>query len=341
MRTRSYFSTKAKKSRKVEDWEKYKRVRNLVTQRIRKAKIRFFEELSEQGNPKKTWREVNRLLGSTYKHGINSIRTDSHVLTERQDIADEFGRYFSSIVGVSDSEVISADVCARLRGCEKEFKFDRVKEEEVLALLRSLDPNKAVGSDEVSAKILRVAAAGISGSLTSLFNYSLESGELPGEWKLAHITPVPKGGDSEVVVSYRLVSVLPVVAKVFERLIHKQLYTFLQFNNILEPNQFGFRPGHSTQDVLVNMVDGWRKAMDEDEVVGAVYLDFSKAFDMVDHSLLLLKMARYGVRGMELKWFTDYLYERRQRVCVENAKSDWATIRRGDRRAQFWGHCCL
>ena len=276
MRARSYFSTKAKKSRKVEDWEKYKKVRNLVTQRIRKAKIQFFEKLSEQskGNPKKAWREVNRLLGSTCKHGINSIRTDSHVLTERQDIADEFGRYFSSIVGVSDCEVISGDVCARLRGCENEFKFDRVKEEEVLALLRSLDPNKAVGSDEVSAKILRVAAAGISGSLTSLFNYSLESGELPGEWKSAHITPVPKGGDSEVVVSYRPVSVLPVVAKVFERLIHKQLYTFLQLN-ILEPNQFGFRPGHSTQDVLVNMVDGWRKAMDEDKVVGAVYLDFS------------------------------------------------------------------
>ena len=124
--------------------------------------------------------------------------------------------------------------------------------------------------------------------MTSLFNYSLESGELPGEWKSAHITPVPKGGDSEVVVSYRPVSVLPVVAKVFERLTHKQLYTFLQLNNILEPNQFGFRPRHSTQDVLVNMVDGWRKAMDEDKVVGAVYLDFSKAFDMVDHSLLLL-----------------------------------------------------
>ena len=331
MRARSYFSTKAKKSRKDEDWEKYKSVRNLVTQRIRKAKIQYFEELSEEskGNPKKAWREVNRLLGSTCKHGINSIRTDSHLLTEREDIADEFGRYFSSIVGDSDSEVNSADVCARLRGCEKEFKFDRVKEDEVLALLRSLDPNKAVSSDEVSAKILRVAAAGISGSLTSLFNYSLESGELPGEWKSAHITPVPKGGDSEIVVNYRPVSVLPVVAKVFERLIHKQLYTFLHLNNILEPNQFGFRPGHSTQDVLVNMVDGWRKAMDEDKVVGAVYLNFSKAFDMVDHSLLLLKMAKYGVRGKELKWFTDYLYERRQRVCVENAKSDWATIRRG------------
>ena len=124
-----------------------------------------------------------------------------------------------------------------LGNVRKSSNFDRVKEDEVLPLLRSLNPNKAVSSDEVSAKILRVVAAGISGSLTSLFTYSLESGELPGEWKSAHITTVPKGGDSEVVVSYRPVSVLPVVAKVFER---------------LEPNQFGFRPGHSTQDVLVN-----------------------------------------------------------------------------------------
>ena len=85
MRARSYFSTKAKKSRKVEDWEKYKSVRNLVTQSIRKAKIQYFEELSEQskGNPKKAWREVNRLLGSTCKHGINSMRTDTHLQREK------------------------------------------------------------------------------------------------------------------------------------------------------------------------------------------------------------------------------------------------------------------
>ena len=103
------------------------------------------------------------------------------------------------------------------------------------------------------------------------------------EWKSAHITPVPKEGDGNQVGNFRPVSVLSVVVKVFEKIVHRQLYTYLQENDLLHPAQFGFRPGHSTQDVLVKVVDEWRRALDEDKVVGAVLLDLSKAFDMVDH----------------------------------------------------------
>ena len=317
MRARSYYCTKAKKSKKVEDWDKYKRLRNHVTQRLRKAKLQYFEGLSEQSgrNPRKAWKEVSRLLGSGSKCGISALRTDAGLLTKKGDIAEEFGKYFSSIVGGLDGECSSAGVCSGLPVCEQKFKFGRVEEEDVLALLRGLDPNKATGVDGVSAKIIRVAASGISGSLTSLFNYSLECGMMPSEWKSAHITPVPKGGDSELVKNYRPVSVLPVVAKVFERLVHRQLYEFLQLNNVLQQCQFGFRQGHSTQDVLVDVVEELRKAVDEDMVAGAVFLDFSKAFDMIDHSLLLRKLERYGVGGIELGWFRGYLEGRRQRVC--------------------------
>ena len=214
MRARSYYCTKAKKSKKVEDWDKYKRLRNHVTQRLRKAKLQYFEGLSEQSgrNPRKAWKEVSRLLGSGSKCGISALRTDAGLLTKKGDIAEEFGKYFSSIVGGLDGEYSSAGVCSGLPVCEQKFKFGRVEEEDILALLRGLDPNKATGVDGVSAKIIRVAASGISGSLTSLFNYSLECGMMPSEWKSAHITPVPKGGDSELVKNYRPVSVLHYIA---------------------------------------------------------------------------------------------------------------------------------
>ena len=154
---------------------------------------------------------------------------------------------------------------------------------------------------------------------------------LPG--KSARITPVPKGGDNEKVGNFRPVSVLPVGVKVFERLVHQQLYTYLQEYDLLHSAQFGFRPGHSTQDALVDalvsLVDEWREALDKDMLVGSVFLDFSKAFDMVDHSILLQKLSWYGVRGGELKWFEGYLEGRRQRVCVGDATSEWADIRRG------------
>ena len=232
MRARSYYATKARKARKskeAEDWEQYRRIRNLVTHKIRKAKLQYFEGLSEQSkkNPRKAWKEVNRVLGSVCKRKINSVRADAGFLTDRQDIADEFARYFSLLVGGLDDEGGSVDVAAGLSVCENEFKFDRV-EEDVLALLRGLDPNKAVGTDGVSATFLRITASGICRSLTSLFNYSLECGELPDEWKSAHVTPVPKGGDSELMKNFRPVCVLPVVAKVFERVVHRKLYTFLR-----------------------------------------------------------------------------------------------------------------
>ena len=100
-----------------------------------------------------------------------------------------------------------------------------------------------------------------------------------------------------------------------------QLYSNLQEHKMLDSAQFGFRPGHSTQDALVSMVEEWRAALDEDRLVGSVFLDLSKAFDMVDHLILLRKLAKCGVVGRELEWFVGYLSGRKQRVCVRNAKS--------------------
>ena len=198
-----------------------------------------------------------------------------------------------------------------------------------MKLLKVLDPNKAIGVDKISGKLLRMTACGISWSLTSLFNSSLKCGDLPSEWKAALVTLVPKNGSSELVGNFRPISVLPVVVKVLERLVHRQLYTYLQENSLLHPTQFEFRPGHSTQDVLVSLVDEWREALDNDELVGAIFMDLSKAFDMVDHAILLQKLAKYGVNGAEMRWFLGYLRDRKQRVRVDAAELEWAEIQRG------------
>ena len=138
-------------------------------------------------------------------------------------------------------------------------------------MLKTLDPNKACGADEIGSKLLRMVAPGICQSLTSLFNSSLRSGQVPEEWKAAYITPVPKKGNNDDVSNFRPVSVLPVVGKVFERLVHNQLYSYLQEHKMLDSAQFGFRPGHSTQDTLVSMVEEWRVALNEDRLVGSVF----------------------------------------------------------------------
>ena len=225
--------------------------------------------------------------------------------------------------------VVDSDCVLNLPECDHVFKFTNVEEEEVLQLLLDLDISKAIGADAISSKLLRFAAPGISGSLAVLFNYSLRCGKVPLEWKSALVYPVLKGGNSEDVGNYRPVSVLPIIVKIFERLLHRQLYRYLQMHSILYSTQSGFRPQHTTQDVVVAMVDEWRKALDEDKLVGAVMLDLSKAFDLVNHSILLKKMERYGIRGVELSWFMDYLTGRSQRVCVGQDRSDWIDVHKG------------
>ena len=112
--------------------------------------------------------------------------------------------------------------------------------------------------------------------------------------------------------NYRPVSVLPVLAKVFESIVHQQLYSYLEKNKILREEQTGFRPNRSTQDILLRTVDDWRGALDDGDVVATVMIDLSKAFDTINHGLMLKKLWAYGVRGVEFSWFKDYLTNRKQ-----------------------------
>lgn len=123
--------------------------------------------------------------------------------------------------------------------------------------------------------------------------------------------------------------VLPVVAKVFEKLVHQQLYNYLASHNLLNKVQSGFRPQHSTQDVLLKMVDDWKRALDMNDILGTVLIDLSKAFDSIEHSLQLKKLDAYGVEGVEYQWFADYLSARKQRVTVDGEVSEWSPVVKG------------
>ena len=115
----------------------------------------------------------------------------------------------------------------------------------------------------------------------------------------------------------------------FESIAHHQLYGYLVENKNLREEQAGFRPNRSTQDVLLRATDDWRKALDLGQLVGTVMIDLSKAFDSINHDLLLKKLNAYDIHGTELLWFTDYLAGRKQRVVVDGVSSEWARVSMG------------
>jgi len=195
----------------------YRRLRNHVTARLRMAKLLYFESLSEESrrNPRKLWNGLNKALGRKNKHKIDSLTTPQGILRDEQDIANEFSDFFSKWVSTSsdtDDDAELENLPEKLIKNVGEFSFHKVDEEVVLVLLHSLDPAKATGLDGFSARMLKMAAPGISDSVTSLFNVCLESGQMPDEWKLAKVTPVPKVSSPDSTDKYRPISVLPVIA---------------------------------------------------------------------------------------------------------------------------------
>ena len=209
------------------------------------------------------------------------------------------------------------------------FSFRPTTSSIVFTHLNRLSKTKSTGLDNISAKLIRECADIISGPLCDLFNKSLKSGIFPDDWKCARVIPLFKQGDSSDLNNYRPISVISVVAKVFERIVYDQLYNFLSTEGIISDQQSGFRSLHSTVSALLEATDSWAFNIDRGYVNAVVFLDLKKAFDTVDHEILLAKMSRYGIQGTSLDWFKSYLTNRTQRCSVNGYLSDFSTLKCG------------
>jgi hypothetical protein len=189
--------------------------------------------------------------------------------------------------------------------------------------IRAMCIKKATGLDEISCNILKLARPVIVESLTYLLNLSLSTGVFPTLWKEAKVAPLHKCGDLSNTSNYRPISILPIASKIIERAVHKHIYSYVSRNNILNVHQSGFRPSHSTETALVDMVDDWLSNINAGNLTGAVFIDLRKAFDTVNHDKLIKKICNIGASNALLKWLLSYLSQRTQKVsfngCISNA----------------------
>ena len=179
--------------------------------------------------------------------------------------------------------------------------------------------------------MIKLCGEGLSIPLQLIFQNIIRTGIFPDQWKEANVTPVHKKKDKQTVSNYRPISLLPLFAKVFEKIIFKHLYNFLITNNLITKNQSGFTPGDSGTNQLLSLIHDVHLAFDDNSCleVRSVYQDMSKAFDKVWHEGLLHKLKQNGVDGNLLTLLTNYLSNRRQRVVLNGKCSDWAPILSG------------
>jgi hypothetical protein len=157
--------------------------------------------------------------------------------------------------------------------------------------------------------------------LSIIINQSFQSGIFPDLFKIAEVVPIFKGGCKQDLCNFRPISLLSNIGKLIEKLMYNRLISFLNLSNSLYSLQFGFRKNHSTNQALIDITETIREALDQKQFAGGVFVDLQKAFDTVDHEILLSKLYHYGVRGIALNWFKSYLNHRTQTVTISNISS--------------------
>jgi len=312
----------------------YNAFKNQVTGIMKKAKTRYFlgKFNSYSADARETWKSINSLIGRNNRksHPVELL-SESGITNDSHAMAQCFNLYFTRIAADLDKKIPNSNVAPlHYMGdrIQNSFFVKPCTDFDVRTIINRMK-NKSCDLNSVPIYIYKTCVQVLSPVIASLFNLSVSAGMFPSSLKTARVIPIFKSGEPTFTSNYRPISTLPILSKIFEKLMHKQLLSFLSCNNILSPCQFGFRSNSSTSDAILEFLDNAANILDRKNSLLTVFLDFSKAFDTVNHKILLDKLCHVGVRGMVLEWFRSYLSGRKQYVSVNGSNSDLLDIQTG------------
>ena len=304
---------------------------------IREAKQTYYHQQFEnfKSNIKMTWRKINEILSRKKKHAElpSYFCEGKNILTKNEDIADCFNRFFCNIgpelansikrpEGRSHQDYLKQNILSS-------FAFSTVDTNYVKKMISELKSKSSFGHDGVSSILLKHLTPEIFKLLTCIINQSLMTGIFPDSLKIAKISPIYKKEDPHIPDNYRPISLLPVISKVFEKVAFKQVYEYFNDNKLLYKSQYGFRKRHSTELAGLELNDKIVNYLDQGQLPLCIFLDLSKAFDTIDHDILIRKLNFYGIAGNSLNWFESYLTNRKQYVQFKESLSSYSMIKTG------------
>ena len=278
------------------------------------------------------WKTFGKILNpNKVKHkSISSLLINENKVTEPQVIADSFNNFFCNI-----GERLANNFSNQNNYDYKQFLKDPASQSiflfntnitEIINTVRNLKNSNSTGHDEFSLKFIKLSLPILAPSLVKIFNLSLTTGIYPDKLKIAKVIPIFKKGSPSSVNNYRPISILSTINKIFEKILYSRLINYIDKFQLLYKYQYGFRKNHSTDHALIELVDQIRFSIDKNQMTGGIFVDLSKAFDTVNHKILIGKLEHYGIRGKALELFKSYLDERKQYVQINNCKSDTRSI---------------
>ena len=285
---------------------------------------------------KKTWQIINETLS---RKKVDNMLPDTFIkygneLSDPKEIANAFNEYFSKIGSNLASNINCTEDGQSYKvylqnPTLKKFAFKKVNDNEVLSIINKLKNKKSRGADNISNQLLKTIKQELCKPLTIIINQMIETGVYPDKFKISKITSIYKKNERTNIANYRPISLLPTLSKIFERVIHTQLYTYFDENKLLSEQQYGFCEKHSTELAAVKLVDYINHEMDIGNTPEAIFIDLSKAFDTLNFDILIHKLQFYGLSGNSLALMKSYVTGRMQYVLFNKTKSDIAIITTG------------
>ena len=311
-----------------ENFLRCKEYGDIVDELVTKAKLMYYQDIfdNKKNSVKLLWDEFGPILGKKGVKGKNSIIkliVNKKTITESSDIANAINRHFCEIGPKLASKIENGKSFKDYLGTSSEHSFflKAVDESDVLEELLSLNHRKSAGPDELSPKLVKMCSYSLNEPLAFIFNRSIASGKYPKIFKMAKIIPLYKADKHCDPSNYRPISLLNCFDKVFEKLINRQLKDYLKRYDLLYEYQYAFREGYSTDLALMHFNDYVTKEIDKGNFILTLFVDLKKAFDTVNHLILLKKLEHYGIRGHCNMFFESYLSDRQQYVHCNNVNS--------------------
>jgi len=323
-------------SKKDSDKINYDVYKKIYTKILRQAKIIYYDtQFNNKTNSiKQLWNNLNRVCSASNKKkectSIQKLLLSTDVETiEPKLISNTLNDYFCSVGPnlVKNLPTITSLCTESMTTQVSDSIFVKpITSVELCEIIRSLNIKKSCGEDGFRPQLVKENMSLLCEPLLYMFNLSLVSGVVPNKLKIAKIIPIFKKGDERLPCNYRPISLLSIFEKILEILVHRRLSSFFLKHNILYKHQFGFRKNHSSSLALLEIIDTCYQNLDQSKKMLGIYFDLQKAFDTVDHSILLHKLYNYGVRGLMYNWIKDYLTDRKQFTVVNNVPSDIGSI---------------
>ena len=323
---------RAQRTQNPHDTERHRQARQTAKQEWKQAQDKYYanieNKLHNSLNDSRTyWKIVKHTIGNNRTENIPCIIDADAIATTDTEKTEILNNYFASQSTLPPDP--NHQLPPLVLRTQNTLELIQTTPYEVYTLLTKLNTNKASGPDMISNKILKEAALPLAEPLSDIFNKSFLSGKFPTSWKCPNVIPIHKKGDRQVTSNYRPISLLSNISKLQERIVHKRLYTHCMENNLLTPHNSGFKPLDSTVNRLIHLTDLIYSGLDDKRDILITFLDISKAFDRVWHTGLLHKLREFGISGPLLKWFSDYLENRSQRVVIGGKKSTIKQINAG------------